>query len=751
MSADWLDTARRAKTAEERRASLVAFRPEHLRTANDRHPFDAALDVLPPELHSFIQRVEEGHSKDVSGLFNDDAYVRSLTPEAAFRAAVQTLRLEYLRFAFGLGSYPEWNHATLPGGAIARATSGLFSRGADVPPEYVTPDDRLTLIHQLHFAIACEPMGRANQPWTQRMRFSILWTPEKWIDVVARGTSNDEYIEGWLALLLPPIDRAAAEIVRVAKLLGHTWSTPKHLVAAQQRVLSLLHRNGEMTEAMRLLVDQEKHIAANQPREEKMPTETEVARAAARESQQIRKRAKPALRLVLADRPTPFSDPVRHSEIGGAPSLAANTEWPHFDFGPNHYPMRFWAQINLRELPQLKSPLPPSGWLLFFSNITPVEQRVPACVMFCEETDAHLLSPPDTLLRFMAPDDPYSDDPRRFLPDDHALARIEFRRRAYAVPVETFADSEDGGGARGWTSGSAYENAFRALEFAAEERADRLIANLMGPGIREPVDAPRLTKLQSYLMGGPYIWADVVAICDTLASALHPYLEPAAPGHAPAAALHPDVATLAVDGVEVATTWRGRAEGRERFTKIDDHTREHAIADFSGILRRADAGLRARSDIRETWQLAHNSRDTSGLPQNYWILQSARNFNGITEIAPFNMRLAAHEGHRLEDLYPQWLVDSFCPSSEVRRLTYAERAASSTGSIHHEVSHQMLGWGASVQSAPARHRDKILLLQIGGGELAALPDKSTALQFWINENDLGARRFDRAFATIESN
>ena len=441
------------------------------------------------------------------------------------------------------------------------------------------------------------------------MRFSILWAPEKWIDVVARGAAPDEEIEVWLGLLLAPIDRAAAEIVRVAELLDQTWSTPKHLVAAQKRILCLLRRDGETTEVIRLLLEQEKQLAATQPRsyrnysEDRMPSEAELARATKRASQHISKHSKPALRLVLADRPAPFSDPVRHSEIGGAPALPADAEWPYFQLGEKRYPMRFWAQINLRELPQLKSPLPPNGWLLFFSTLTPIEQRLPACVMFREDTDAHLLSPPETLRRFMTADDQYSDDPRRFLPDDHPLARLEFRRRAYAVPVETFQDSEDGGGARGWTFGSAYEEAFRALEFAAEERADRLIANLLGAATREPVRTPRLTRLQGYLMDGPYCWADILAICDTIDGALRPYLGPAMPGHAPASELHPDVATLALDGVSLAATWRGRAGDQERFEKLDEVTRQQATEAFSCILRRADIGHQARIDLPKTLAL----------------------------------------------------------------------------------------------------------------------------------------------------
>jgi uncharacterized protein YwqG len=754
MTTDWLAHAQQARTGEERRACLASFRPGYLHGEERGHPFDFAIAALAPELRSFVYRVEEGVSKDVSGRFDDDDYVRSLSPETALRDALQTLRLEYLRFAFGMGAHPEWDHTSVPGSGIARATSGLFSKGADASPRSLSSDERLTLIHQLHFAINCEPMGRADRPLIQRMRFSLLWAPDKWVDVIARGAPIEDHVDAWLEELLAPIDQAAAEIVRVAELLNQPWSTPKNLVAAQAHILNLLGRSAETTEAMRLLSTQETRNKAREPRsyahyhEPKPRSEKDIARAQARATDHIRKRAKPALRFSLAQRPTAFQDAVQHSEFGGAPGLRADDEWPFFAYDDKRYPMRFWAQINLRELPQLKSPLPSSGWLLFFSNLAPIDGRVPTSVIFYDEGLAAPRSAPDSLLRFISPGDLYSSDPRRFMANDHPLARLEFRRRAYAVPVETYPDSEDGSGARGWTVGSDYEAAFRELEYAAEERADRLIANVIGAGSREGAQAPRLTKLQTYLTGGPYTWADIVAACDTIEATIQRLGGTAEPDLDAAGEIQTMLATLTRDAMEHVRNWREHASSHDAFTKLDD-ARAQAVSVFSDLLRRADIGARARRDMSEVRRL--NATKEPSPAYLSASVQSARDFRGLDEIVSFNIKRAAHEGYRVEDLYPDWLVDAYAPTLDVRRKTYSERAERAIGSVHHGVSHQVLGWGASIQSAPARHSDKVLLLQIGGGDLAALPESSTALQFWISEKDLKARRFDQAFATIESN
>lgn len=757
MNSDWIDTARSAKTAEDKLASLQAFRPELMAPQSNLHPFDAAWLALGEDLRAFLDRVEQGVSKDVTGLFNDDEFVRTQNSDDAFRAAQRTLELEFLRYSFGLGSLPEWNHNDLPGAWIARATSGLFSKGVRVDSRILTHADRLTILHQLHFAISCEPMGRANQPWVQRMRFSILWAPDQWIRVITDGAPAQEDIETWLPLLLCPMDRAAVAIVHTAQLLNQPWLTPKHLVQAQIEILRVLNRTGEKTAAMEILANAEKHAAKGRPpahsasltAEEPPPAET--ARAVERASNHIRRQAKPALRLVLSARPLPQDDEVVHSEFGGAPSLPPEIEWPHFEHASKHYPMRFWCQLNLAELPHLRSTLPSSGWLIFFSGLSHIGEHVPARVIYSPTAGTTRTFPPSSLPRFAHPDDAYSEDPRRFLPDDDSLSRLEFRRRAFAAPVETYPDSEDGSGVRGWTFNTPYEEAYRALASLAEERADRILKNIETPGSRTPYPQPRLTKLHAYLQGAPYTWADVLSIAQIIETTLRPYTAPLPPGHAPASDLGADAASLASDGVALAAAWIERAAAEAPFTRLDDAERENALSGFSKILRRADAIQRARIDLHACWKLDREASKKSEPARKYWAVQSASDFRGLGRVAPFNLQRAIHNGKHVEDLYPAWLIDAYCPSRDVIRGSSRENTDASPASIHHQVPHQMLGWGASVQAAPAKHFDKVMLLQIGGGDFAALGNASSALQFWIAPRDLKSKRFDRAFATLEFN
>ena len=65
------------------------------------------------------------------------------------------------------------------------------------------------------------------------------------------------------------------------------------------------------------------------------------------------------------------------------------------------------------------------------------------------------------------------------------------------------------------------------------------------------------------------------------------------------------------------------------------------------------------------------------------------------------------------------------------------------------VAHQMLGWGREVQDVVHRHQDDVLLLQLDTDYgIRWMWGDCGVTQFWINSDDLAARRFDRAMTTF---
>lgn len=80
-----------------------------------------------------------------------------------------------------------------------------------------------------------------------------------------------------------------------------------------------------------------------------------------------------------------------------------------------------------------------------------------------------------------------------------------------------------------------------------------------------------------------------------------------------------------------------------------------------------------------------------------------------------------------------------------------EPVATHLSSVNHASPHRMFGAGHSIQGAPERMADHLLLLELDSDRSANLMWGDTGvLQLWIAPADLADSRFDRAVATVES-
>lgn len=107
-------------------------------------------------------------------------------------------------------------------------------------------------------------------------------------------------------------------------------------------------------------------------------------------------------RGILARRPYPPVDlPDVYSQLGGLPDLLSQTEWPRASDGR---PLHFLARIDCAELPETRGPLPATGVLQFFARIDgemdwPADSTGHARVLHYETRRGVTTPPPDDLGR----------------------------------------------------------------------------------------------------------------------------------------------------------------------------------------------------------------------------------------------------------------------------------------------------------------------------------------------------------------
>lgn len=772
--AEWLKRALAAATVEEVEAAAAAWTPELLIAGRGARAFGEELAASPPLVRDPVERAFRSTvERDFHGWMPEEvaSFLAGLTPEQGGDFHTGLARLDRLRFETG---HPDHDYDSDSG--ISWLSSMLHDFvGRDPPVPVFRPEAFVTSLALVRYGLEhwdeTDRDGhytRINWPGAGGPLF-VKWAP------ASREAVGDARWRMWMRTLIEPFEKAIS-IIQTTRFAEYT--TPAYAGA----LVSLLSEIGETrTSAVmdfagplgtRWLADRAADAkraadSQNAPNEddgdEDAPSERNVARC----RKELQRKARPAVLVTIWARPLRRDEDYPTSYFGGSPLLPDNEAWPHLTFGNGkRLPLSFICQIDLSELPPIrKSPLPETGKLLFFwssnANLSPVPVHiihVPAGVA---------TSPRD------APDDlpGLGDDDEYARPwvVDPEHRRLFFRYPCSFAPLETYCDSADGSGTLGWTNGSAYEVAYRELAEAADARVARVLAEALArrPGARRRAKAPSERKDRlHYFRSGPYVQEDARILGAEMKRSLALARAKISPPDGKDSAIDAagremsaflDEVWQVADGLEAGAARAGRwapfsSDDHRRLGMTVNQLRRRVHLLNERIRPACDAAFKrfaeTQPDPSKAWQ--HWKRPLVDLGEDDIFGRR----QGLLE---YNLDRLAHEGVDIDAIWPQWLVDQLLPAPNVGPFPQDldEYEASIDGrSIpgwDDTASHQMLGWGRSVQTAPTMYAKKVMLLQVMGGVFPWLPGPSCVLQVWIDEKDARRHRWDRAFATVECN
>lgn len=386
------------------------------------------------------------------------------------------------------------------------------------------------------------------------------------------------------------------------------------------------------------------------------------------------------------------------SFFGGLPRLPPHLEWPVGGPPEAAGPLMFAAQIDLAEIRLARSPLPRSGTLYFFYY---------ACREWVEENEVRVLyhsgagnefperEPPPSLPRYFNTGWPW-------LREDELIGRIGFKFPVRFVRATSY---------RGFLGESPDDDSVQQptdqeLRDLQESEFNARLAH----EVTEPV--PYFYQaVDSADASWPFVWAVIEhsarAVCDSIDRMFeYEYRLRGKP---------PETIAELRRIRDQAAAWIERASSHLPFEPCDEPTQRLYDQEWQSLTQSVKATR------------THDCR-----PDEYQHEA---------------VRLVCHLCAGTSPAAVALIPESFRQGLE----TVARwRPPKQTGARVKNPIHQMLGYGACVQSAPFDHADDVMLLQIHGDiEIDWHNNSGCALQFWIAPDALAKRDFDAVKVTFE--
>jgi len=217
-----------------------------------------------------------------------------------------------------------------------------------------------------------------------------------------------------------------------------------------------------------------------------------------------------------------------------------------------------------------------------------------------------------------------------------------------------------------------------------------------------------------------------------------------------------DAHSLLLDAKTFMTKWRELALDRLLWVALSKDERETFREGLIAFKERFQSARSKMQKVVTRLKRVHEQMDRLEQAKNplklprYWFPSSFDTISGQQRgLISFMIQLCAHEGGDPDALYPQHLVDRYAAAKHVGKFQLPKENQRSALDFPQYETNQMLGYGISVQSAPLEYSNKVMLLQILGGDYPWLSSPDCVYQFWISKFDLRFRRFNRAFLTLE--
>lgn len=424
------------------------------------------------------------------------------------------------------------------------------------------------------------------------------------------------------------------------------------------------------------------------------------------ENKQLEADARMAVLVRRSDLPVPLQHPAL-SYFGGLPKLPPEFEWPQAEVTADEdeetVALTFVAQIDLTELPpfERRSLLPEKGTLYFFcSSVFEGEGEPPCQVLFYPGSAAEFPqreTPPDLMPLAGAG----GDYQVKWLEKGSDFQScVEFKYPLSFLMFKDFGHPDD------------------------PDSAELLISSLcevLGPG--EPLN-PTLRQYRSASdfaddADWPFNWSLITHVARSVVCHVKDDSEP----YAPEEQLSDEVRQRLHGILTSANEWLNCALAHPPFDSVTGAEKEAFRAWWMSVVSQY------QEMQKEVSTYAHQ------FPED------------LDNAIKHNIRLLATQDEEALTQAPQKYVET------LKNLNHWTTPQITNGrySTACMTIHQMLGYGESVQGAPAEHLDDVLLLQLKGDD-AFLPwhnNCGCVLQIWIDREDLRRCDFAGAEATLE--
>jgi hypothetical protein len=397
--------------------------------------------------------------------------------------------------------------------------------------------------------------------------------------------------------------------------------------------------------------------------------------------------------MLLREHPRP-GDGAR-SWFGGLPSMPADLPWPVR--ASTGQPMSFVAQIDLSELPPTARAqgLPADGVLWFFVAVDDtIEDEGQVAALYRPPGAALIERPAPDALPLLQVGGPYE-----FLDPADPWTRVDVREPIVFRAVDSFLEygydapgfDKDFGDPRG----DVMNEVLDALQTTAVRRALGATADAPAP----PSDSTeRRPAIDTETWPQTGIFAELGA----------------------GAVLH------LLSRQDQPRTTEGLAAREALVNELKAQRARWAASPFQPLM--AEERLAFRAWVRAIGTRIDELIKAQTGRSPYMIANLEREIDGTLPFAAY--QVLAHGGPGVAALPPAYRQPAVHPPVFLLR-------------------DQMLGYGSSDQDGPYHNRDKVLLLQVAGGEPAFWVGEGMMLHFWITPQDLAARRFDRVTTTYE--
>lgn len=765
---NWVAHALTLTTHKARQTSLEQWSPSLLARETDKAPFDVLLETASPQFQSFItEMAERFRNPNYSLLPYPDLrpYFESLTVDERGELVRNSLLLDIALTDLGSSKYA-LDIKDGDRGWMCQISIWILLWSTESEFRMSVPQFIETL-HAWHYCLRKWPIGALvyaghHKPVVRDMVARL---------VACIAGAGNEIASLWMTPFIVLFDQlvvtlpvAKKPFVRLPSGKVSTYDL-RLLADAQLCVIQAIQSGSENTIAQR-------SRAAWDEIDERRKRYFELGRRSpilpfwkkkpSNIGSKIRKAERDAILLFFASRPVAFDQTTGMSFFGGLPFMPDGADWPEHKIMHTATPMTFLCQVDCSDLPGIRnSGLPKRGLLLFFARTDNEQREINSKVIYVEPNDipAHPTAPPSDLLG--PHNQPFN---MQLLQFESGEAAVHFKRPIFFAPYKSYPDSE-GWPSFGWNHGTEFEKAVRRLQSQALVDAIRHSWTRAGrpPPSRTHLNAPKRDFDELALFwGGPHCWADVVYFLAGMTDALDKiqrFSEYGPPYIAPdPQALGDSAKTLQDDCRSFVSYWRTEAESLGTWSKVGNESKRLFREQLEELCRRASAAGKAAQTLNdatmEAWKSQPENAGKScfiryGLPTNAHELLP----RSFAYLIADNLKLAAHLGKDADSLYPPAVVDKFCAANDVGPDLDTLEANGAEDASPFELGgfggHQILGYGTTVQSAPLEFADKILLLQLFGGEAPWLPSTDCVYQFWISRADLKMGRFEKAFLTLE--